>query len=69
MSFVTIHSTWVSYGEESLVPHTTLNQGGHLLSAVRDYLLSIVTATVHIWRPSPPFADWAYGLPWWQVNI
>jgi len=28
---------------------------GHLLSAVRDCLLNILVATLHIWRPSPPF--------------
>jgi len=65
----TFRSTRVFYGEESLDPHTTLNQEGHLLSAVRDCLFSIVTATVHIWRPSPPFADWTEALPWWQVTI
>ena len=69
ITFVTFRSTLVSYGEESLAPHTTLNLEGHLLSAVRNCLCSVFTATLHIWRPSPPFAKWAYALPWWQVHI
>jgi hypothetical protein len=29
-------------------------------------LFNIFAATLHIWRPSPPFATWGRAMPWWQ---
>jgi hypothetical protein len=39
------------YGEELLAPRLTPNLEDQPLSAVRDCLLNIFAATLHIWRP------------------
>jgi hypothetical protein len=36
------------------------------LPAVRDWLFSIFTATLHIRKVSPPTATWGRVMPWWQ---
>jgi hypothetical protein len=46
------------YGEELLAPCPTRKLENHPLSAVRDCLFNVFTATLHIWRPSPPSATW-----------
>jgi hypothetical protein len=38
----------------------------HPLSAVRDCLFNILTATLRIWSASPPSATWGRTMPRWQ---
>jgi len=49
-----------------LAPCPTLRLEDHPLSDVCDWLFSILTATFHIWRPSPPPAAWGHTVSWWQ---
>jgi hypothetical protein len=56
------------YGEELLAPRPTPKLEDHPLSAVRDCLLNIFAATLHIWRPFPPSATWGRAMPWWQAT-
>jgi len=44
------------YGEELLSPRSAPKMEDRSLSAVRDCLLNIFSAVLHIWRPSPPSA-------------
>jgi hypothetical protein len=37
-------------------PASKLPAGSQLLAAARDFLLNIFAATLHIYKPSPPFA-------------
>jgi hypothetical protein len=46
----------IFYGGELLAPRPTPKLEHHPLSAVRDCLLNIFAATLHIRRPSPPTA-------------
>jgi hypothetical protein len=55
------------YGE-LLAPSPTPKLENHPFYAVRDCFFSILTATFHIWRPSPPSATWGRAMPWWQKN-
>jgi hypothetical protein len=41
----------------------------HPLSAVRDCLFNISSATLHIWRLSPLSANWRCAVPWWQSTL
>ena len=43
--------TWLSFYDELLSPHPTPKLEDHPLSAVRDCLFNIFTATLHTWRP------------------
>jgi hypothetical protein len=45
------HNVISFYGEELLAPYPTLKLEEHPLSAVRDFLFNIFTATLRIWRP------------------
>jgi hypothetical protein len=56
----------IFYGEELLAPRPTPKLEDHPLLAVRDCLFNIFAATLHIWRPFPPFATWGRAMPWWQ---
>jgi hypothetical protein len=65
--FVTFCNKLIFYGDELWAPRPTPEAGGPLpFSAVRDCLFNIFTATLHIWRPSPPSATWGRAMPWWQ---
>jgi hypothetical protein len=65
--FVTFRNVLIFfYGGELLAPRPTTKLEGHPLSAVRDCLLNIFAATLHIWRPSTPSATWGRAMPWWQ---
>jgi hypothetical protein len=44
----------IFYGEELLAPRPTPKLEDHPLSAVRDCLFNIFTASLHNWRASPP---------------
>jgi len=48
---VTFRNNMSLYGEELLGPRQTLKLEDHTPSGVRDCLLNIFTATLHIWRP------------------
>jgi hypothetical protein len=50
----------ICYGEE-LVPYSTTKLEDHPLSAVHDCLFNTFAATLHIWRPSHPFAAWGWA--------
>jgi len=41
----------------------------HPLSAIRGCLFSIFTATLHIWRPSPPSVTRGREILWWHGYI
>jgi hypothetical protein len=45
------HDMVIFYGEELLAPRPTPKLEGHPLSAVRDCLINVFAATLHIWRP------------------
>jgi hypothetical protein len=48
-------TTWVFfYSEEFLSTRRTPQPEDHPLSAFRECLFSIFSATFNIWRPSPP---------------
>lgn len=51
--FVTLRNLFCK-GEALLVPRPTTNLKDHLLSAVRDSLFRILTATLYMYRSSPP---------------
>jgi hypothetical protein len=53
----------IFYGEGLLARRPTPKLDDHFLSAVRDCLFNIFTATLHIWRPSPPSAAWGRIMP------
>lgn len=36
--------------------------------AIRNFLINILAATFHIWRPLPPSATPGRAIPWWQVT-
>jgi hypothetical protein len=55
----------VLHGEE-LVPRPTPKLEDHLLLTVRDCLFNIFSATLHIWRLSPPSVTRGRCMPWWQ---
>jgi hypothetical protein len=63
---VNFRNKLIFYGEDLLAPRPTLKLEDHPLSAVRDCLFNIFTATLHIWRPFPPSATWGRAMPWWQ---
>jgi hypothetical protein len=63
----TFRNKFIFYGEELLVPCQTPKLEDHTLSAVRDFLFNIFAATLYIWRPSPPSANWGRAMPWWQA--
>jgi hypothetical protein len=46
-------NTLIFYGEELLAQRPTLKLEDHSLSAVRDWLFSILAAILHTWRASP----------------
>ena len=48
-------------GQEVLAPCPTPKLDKHPLCVVREYLFS--AATLHSWRPSPPFAEWGPVIP------
>jgi hypothetical protein len=52
------------YGEE-LAQRPAHKLEDHTLSAVRYCLFNIFTATLRIWRPSPPPATRGRAIPWW----
>jgi hypothetical protein len=52
---VNFHNKIIFYGE-LLAPRPTPKLEDHPLSAVSDCLFNIFAATLHIWRPFPPFA-------------
>jgi hypothetical protein len=54
------------YGEELLAPRPTPKLEDHSLSAVRESLFNIFSATLCIWRLSLPSATWGRATPWWQ---
>jgi hypothetical protein len=56
----------IFYGEELLVTRPTPKLENHPLSAVRYCLFNIFAASLHIRRPSSPFATWGSAMPWWQ---
>jgi hypothetical protein len=58
----------IFYGEELLAPCPTPKLEDRHLSAVRDWLFNIFTATLHTWRASPPSATWGRAMPWWHKN-
>jgi hypothetical protein len=66
LHFVIFCNKLIFYGEELLAPRPTPKLEDHPLSAVRDCLFNIFTATLHIWRPSPPSATWGRAMPWLQ---
>jgi hypothetical protein len=45
-----IRNLVIFYGEELLAPRPTPKLEDHPLSAVRDCLLNVFAATLHIWR-------------------
>jgi hypothetical protein len=47
-------------------PHPTPKLEDHPLSVVRDCVFIIFTATLHIWRPSPPPTTQGHAMLWWQ---
>jgi hypothetical protein len=59
----------IFYVEELLAPYPTPKLEDRPLSGVRDCLLNIFAAPLHIWRPSPPSATWGRAMPWWQGTI
>jgi hypothetical protein len=59
----------IFYGEELLTPLPTPKLGDHPLSVARDCLFNIFSATLHIWRPSPPSATWGRAMPWLQGPV
>jgi hypothetical protein len=46
-----VRNTIIFYGEELLAPRLTPTLEDHPLSAVRDCLFNVFTATLHNWRP------------------
>jgi hypothetical protein len=56
----------IFYGEDLLAPRPTPKLEDHPLSAIRDCLFNIFSATLHIWRPFPSSATWGRAMPWWQ---
>jgi hypothetical protein len=62
----TFRKKWFVYIEEFLATRPTPKLEDYHLSAVRYCLFSIIAATLHIWRPSPPSSTWGRALPWWQ---
>jgi hypothetical protein len=48
---------FIFYGEEMLASHPIPKLENRPLSVVCDCLISILAATLHIWRPSPPSAQ------------
>jgi hypothetical protein len=54
------------YSDGLLVPRPTPKLEYHHLSAVRNCLFNIFAATLCIWRPSPPSANWGRTMPQWQ---
>jgi hypothetical protein len=64
--FVTFRNVFLFYGGKLLAPRPTPKLDGHPFSAVRDCLVNIFAATLHIWRPSPPSATWGRTMLWWQ---
>jgi hypothetical protein len=54
------------YGEELLAPCPAPKLEDHSLPAVRNCFFNIFTATLHIWKPSPPSATWGCTMLWWQ---
>jgi hypothetical protein len=52
---VNFRNKLIFYSEELLTPRPTPKLEDHPLSAVRDCLLNIFAATIHIWRPSRPY--------------
>jgi hypothetical protein len=61
---LTFHNKLFPYGEESLVPRPTPDLEDRPLSTVRDCVINIFAATLHIWRPSPPSATEGRAMPW-----
>jgi hypothetical protein len=61
---ISYHADFLWWGVVS--PCQSSNLEDHLLSAVRDCLLNIFAATIHIWRPSPPSATWGHVMQWWK---
>jgi hypothetical protein len=56
----------IFYGTEMLAHHLPHKLEHRSLSAVRNCLFNIFTATLRIWRPSPPSATRGRAMPWWQ---
>jgi hypothetical protein len=63
--FVTFCTTLVAYSWLLLVPCRTPKLKNHPLLSVRDCLLNIFWDTLHIWSPSPPFANRGCRRLWW----
>jgi hypothetical protein len=63
--FVTFRNNLVFfYSEELLAPCPTLKFEDYPFSAVRDCLFNIFVATLHICRPSPPYATLGRATLW-----
>jgi len=52
------------FGEEWLVPHPTIKLEDHPLLPVHDYLINTISATLHIWRPSPQSTTCVSAVLW-----
>jgi hypothetical protein len=63
-SFVVFRNKLIFYGEELLAQRPTPKLEDHPLSAVRDCLFNLFTATLQNWRESPPSATSGRAMPW-----
>jgi len=59
----------LTYNEELLAPRPTPNLEENPLSAVREFLFSISTATLHIWKTTSPCTTWKHAMSWWRGHI